>query len=255
MIKEILPLIFAIVVIAIIVRIINPKSKSFVWVSKNKGRSYENYKKENNKFAQLYKDEKWSEITLNYNEDNLQGHLDYAEKLQAVGLAWFKLKNYEEAEKFVLLASNKGYGEHVAIPLINIAILYRDEEMPEKSLEWVLKVDHSDLRSDKKWPQYYRTMRVGAEAFKALGRYEEGINFLKNAPITARIINEDLADVLELLSDFYERTGQFDKALKCLQKVVTARFDKDVNDKIRDLTSLIEEKQAEKAFLKNKKNS
>lgn len=198
-----------------------------------------------NRFVQMYKDKNWQGMVDEFDGYDFKQHYEEFNDYQAMAMAWWHLGNAEKAEQYVELALTAN-DARPREAFLNMAILNREAGNYEKALEWVLKADPSQLRADKHWTLFYRSMRVGAECFMSLGLIEEGITFLKQAPTSARILDHDLADVFELLGAFYEKSGAYDKALKSYQKVVTVRYDKEMNRKILDLNQLVYEAEKDR---------
>ena len=197
-----------------------------------------------NHLAKLYELNDWRSLIMMYESPEFQTY-SYDDDLEIIAAAYFKQGNQEKAEELVNTFIEKApYNK--ARACLNLAIHYRDAENLEKAIEWVLNSDPSKLRAEKNWSDFYRAMRIGGQSFMNLGKPEEAINFLRLAPTTARILDLDLAEVLYLLGDCYEATGQYEKALKCYQKFVTVKYDKAVNAKILEMNRLVYEQEVEK---------
>ncbi len=206
-----------------------------------------------NRFVRLYQNKDWAGMIRDFDGYNFEQHYETFSDYQAMAMAWWHEGDEGKAEQYI----EKAVKAHNAIPgqaYVNMAILNREKGQHEKALEWLLKADPSAMRANKDWGMFYRAMRVGAECFENLGRIEEGITFLKQAPTSARILDHDLADVFQLLGRFYEKTGAYEKALKSYQKVVTVRYDKEINRRILDLNQLIYEAEAERDERRGKRN-
>lgn len=200
-----------------------------------------------NRFVQLYKDKNWQGIVDEFDGYDFTQHYEEFNDYQAMAIAWMWLGNEEKAGAYVeRAAASSHYLRKKAEAYLNMAILCRENEKYDQALEWLLKADPSGLRAEKDWELFYRAMRVGAECFMRLGLIDEGITFLKQAPTSARILDRDLADVFEWLGQFYEQKGDFGKALKAYQKVVTVRYDKEINRRILDLNQLVYEAEKER---------
>lgn len=191
-----------------------------------------------NHFVTLFNDKQWQNIIDEFDGYDFEQYSSTFDDYQVVATAFFHLGNDEKTAHYIeLAASNASYKKSQAY--LNAAIMYLRAGKYDRSMEWLLKSEPSQLRADKKWDIFYKSMRVGAECFMNLGLIDEGITFLKQAPTSARILDADLADVFEWLGQFYEKKGIYDKALKSYQKVVTVRYDKELNKKILDLNQLV----------------
>lgn len=205
-----------------------------------------------NRFVQMYKDRDWKGMVSEFDGYDFKQHHESFSDYQGMAVAWWHLGNEGKAEQYIKLAL-EAYDARPSEAFVNMAILNSQSEKYEKALEWLLKSNPSQMRAEKNWSLFYRSMRVGAECFMKLGMIDEGITFLKQAPTSARILDHDLADVFEWLGQFYEQKGDFGKALKVYQKVVTVRYDKELNRKILDLNQLVYEQEAEREERRRKK--
>jgi tetratricopeptide (TPR) repeat protein len=199
-----------------------------------------------NRFIELYTESNWQAITDEFEGYNFTLDNNEYDDYQAMAQAWINMGDESKAHAYMERVLESAYGVRKSEAFLNMAIFYMDLNKFDKAIEMILNSTPNTLRNEKQWSQFYRAMRLGAECFMNLGMIDEGIAFLKQAPITARIIDKDLADVLEWLGEFYEKKGYYDKAQKSYQKVVTVRFDKELNKKILDLNQLIYENEQEK---------
>ncbi len=205
-----------------------------------------------NRFAQLYKDKNWQGVVDEFDGYDFTQHYESFNDYQGMAQAWWHLGNVGKAEEYIEL-SLTAHDASPSVAFLNMAVLNREADNYEKSLEWVLKANPSQLRADKNWSLFYRSMRIGAECYMKLGLLDEGITFLKQSPTSARILDHDLADVFQWLGEFYEKAGAYDKALKSYQKVVTVRYDKEINRKILDLNQIVYEQDTERDAKRRKR--
>lgn len=209
---------------------------------KKRNTEWEHKKNKYNHFVTLFHGQKWQDIVDEYDGYDFEQYSSTFDDYQVIATAFFHLDNDEKTAHYIeLAASNASYKKAEAY--LNAAIMYLRAGKYDRSMEWLLKSEPSQLRADKNWDLFYRSMRVGAECFMSLGLIDEGITFLKQAPTSARILDGNLADVFEWLGQFYEKKGVYDKALKSYQKVVTVRYDKELNKKILDLNELVLEQE------------
>lgn len=216
-------------------------------------KEWNEHQEKRKKFIDLYNSKNWDGLISNFENEELEklgnGFSDY----QGLGVAYLNTNQFDKAESAFNKAIDGSDPVSSSKAALNLAIFYRDLGHLEKTIEWVLKSNPNLLRKERQWDDFYRSMRVGGTAFRDLGLVEEGITFLKNAPISARIIDNNLADVFELLGELSAQKSDFKNALKYFQKVVTVRYDKAINAKILDLNQLIYEEELVKDEMKRKR--
>ena len=135
----------------------------------------------------------------------------------------------------------------------NIAKCYIKLDRPEKSIEYIDKINRLDIKNNEK--EELDNLILKANNLLDMGRYEESKeNFKKILEILEQKENKNaLANVYLTISDIYKTTGQNEKSLEYSQKVYEIKKHDEDENMMNGLFRIIQIYMDDKEFEKAKK--
>lgn len=136
-----------------------------------------------------------------------------------IGLVYRAKGDYQKALEYykrsLEINEKYGYEKDAAINLQNIAVLYTKMENYPEALQHMLSSNEISRKIDDKIGILYSSHGL-ASIYGKMGQSDKSIDELEKVLILAKNLNlkEEIKNIYESLSNYYEETKQFDLALK-----------------------------------------